>query len=144
MADRSAAGPPGPSRPLPMLNRDNVAFWTGGAQGELLIHRCRSCDYFIHPPSSFCPRCEGRDVSPTPVSGEGVVASFSINYRAWAPDLPVPYVLAFVELVEQPDVRLATNITGCPPEEVHIGMAVRVRFEAHEDVWLPFFEPVTS
>lgn len=142
MPDQSGDRPPGALRPLPMLNRDNMAFWTGGAKGELLIHRCRTCSYLVHPPASFCGRCEGRDVAPAPVSGAGTVASFSINYRAWTPDLPVPYVLAFVELVEQADVRLVTNITGCLPEQVYIGMPVQVRFEQHEDVWLPFFDAV--
>jgi acetyl-CoA acetyltransferase len=38
-------------------------------------------------------------------------------------------------------VRLTTNVTGCDPGEVHIGQEVAVRFEQHEDVWLPLFEP---
>lgn len=142
MADRSNDEPTGAPRPLPMLNRDNIAFWTGGERGELLIHRCTDCAYLVHPPAAFCPRCEGRDVAPAPVSGRGTVVSFSVNYRAWTPGLPVPYVLAFVELAEQADVRIATNITGCAPEDVHIGMAVKVRFERYEDVWLPFFDAV--
>ena len=27
-------------RKLPALNADNRAFWQGGEQGELLVHRC--------------------------------------------------------------------------------------------------------
>ncbi len=42
-------------------------------------------------------------------------------------------------------LRLTTNIVGCDPEQVAIGMPVRVRFEHHDDngyeVWLPLFEP---
>jgi len=30
---------------------------------------------------------------------------------------------------------------GCDPDEVRIGQEVSVRFEQHEDVWLPLFEP---
>jgi uncharacterized OB-fold protein len=46
-----------------------------------------------------------------------------------------------IEIEEQPDVRLMTDILGCLAEEVEIGMPVRVRFERHEDVWFPLFEP---
>src|SRR6185503_448315 len=38
-------------------------------------------------------------------------------------------------------VRLTTNVVGCDPGEVHVGQEVAVRFERHEDVWLPLFEP---
>jgi hypothetical protein len=46
-----------------------------------------------------------------------------------------------VELVEQPGLRLTTNIVNTPPESVHIGMALRVLFSKAEDIWLPLFEP---
>ena len=38
-------------------------------------------------------------------------------------------------------MHLTTNIVGCDPDDVHIGQEVAVRFEEHEDVWLPVFEP---
>ena len=43
--------------------------------------------------------------------------------------------------VEQPGLRLMTNIVSCPVESVRIGMRVRVVFEQREDVWIPLFEP---
>ena len=42
---------------------------------------------------------------------------------------------------EQPDVRVVCNIVGCAAEAVRMDMPVKVLFERHEDVWLPFFEP---
>jgi uncharacterized OB-fold protein len=51
-------------------------------------------------------------------------------------------VIGLVELVEQPGLRLMTNIIHCPPEQVRIGMAVRVVFEnVSDEVALPLFEP---
>mgnify|MGYP006198720863 CR=1 FL=1 len=44
-------------------------------------------------------------------------------------------------LDESPDVRLTTNIVGCEPDDVHIGQEVDVRFEQHDGVFLPLFEP---
>jgi hypothetical protein len=58
--------------------------------------------------------------------------------------MEVPYVLALVELEEQADVRLATNIVNCLPETVRIGMPVEVLFEQSEDVWVPLFQPRTG
>lgn len=128
-------------RPLPVLTVANREFWTRGASGELCIYRCAGCAYLVHPPAGFCPRCEGRDVRPAAVSGRGTVATFTVNHQPWEPELAVPYVLALVELAEQADVRLATNIVNCAPDDVHIGMRVRVLFEQHDDVWVPLFEP---
>lgn len=130
-----------PARPLPVTNYDTEAYWTGGERGELLIFRCRQCRYYVHPPARFCPQCEGRDVGPEPVSGRGAVTTFTINYKQWLPALPVPYVVALVSIAEQDDVRLVANITGCAVDEVYIGMPVQVRFERHQNLWVPFFEP---
>jgi uncharacterized OB-fold protein len=78
---------------------------------------------------------------PTAVSGKGRVHTFTINIQTWSPDEPDPYVVAQVELVEQPGLRFLTNIVGCPPDEVRIDMAVRVVFENEDDIWFPLFEP---
>jgi uncharacterized OB-fold protein len=129
-------------RPLPALTVNNAAFWTGGQRGELSIYRCQECRYYVHPPVRFCPRCESRDVQPEAVSGHGTVASFTVNHQKWEPDLDVPYVMALIELDEQADVRLVTNIVHCPPDDVRIGMPVQVLFEARDDVWIPLWEPV--
>jgi uncharacterized OB-fold protein len=119
---------------------DNRAYWTGGAEGQLLIAGCQDCGYLIHPPTSLCPRCESRLVAPHAVSGRGTIISMTVNHRAWFPTLPVPYVVALVALDEQADVHLVTNIVGCDPLEPRIGDRVRVTFEQCEEVWVPLFE----
>ena len=128
-------------RTLPAPSMESAAFWTGGAEGQLLIHHCDSCGKLFHPPAPACFRCRSTDVGPRPVSGRATVAAFTINRHMWFPGFPPPYVVAYVELVEQPDVRLTTNILGCPVEDVHIGQAVEVRFEHWDDVWIPVFVP---
>lgn len=131
-----------PARILPAIDPDSRPYWTGGANGRLLIARCADCAYYVHPPAPFCPRCESRAVAPEQVSGRGTVFSYTINHKAWVPGLAVPYVLALVAIDEQDDVRLVSNIVGCPPEDVTFGMAVEVLFEPCEDLWVPLFRPV--
>jgi len=75
------------------------------------------------------------------VGGTGVVAGFTVNHQPWLPTLELPYVIAIVAIDDDPRVRLTTNIVGCDPADVRVGMRVEVRFEQHEDVWLPFFAP---
>ncbi|QTQ34797.1 Zn-ribbon domain-containing OB-fold protein [Aromatoleum petrolei] len=128
------------TRKLPLLTEDNSPFWQGGAQGRLLIHHCADCTRFFHPPAPICPHCGSFEVAPRAVSGKGKVLSYTINHQAWRPDLTEPYVVAIVELAEQSGLRFVTNVVGLPAEAVHIDMPVRVRFEQHEDVWLPLFE----
>jgi uncharacterized OB-fold protein len=62
------------------------------------------------------------------------------------PELPVEAhgARSRVEFPEQVGLRLTTGIVGCEPDDVHVGMPVRVVFDNYEDVWLPFFEPVAS
>jgi uncharacterized OB-fold protein len=133
-----------PFRVLPQVTPQNEHFWTGGARGELRFLRCRACRHWIHPPAPICPACLGRDLAAEPVSGRAVVATFTVNHQPWIPGFDPPYVVAIVELPEQRGLRLTTNLVGCAPEAVRIGMPVRVVFEQHDDVWIPLFEPDRS
>ncbi len=129
-----------PFRVLPLLDDENRFFWTSGADGRLRFLRCQGCGYYLHPPIPRCPECGSREIAPSEVSGRGEVHSVTVNHHPWDGD-PEPYAIAIVVLAEQADLRLTTNVIGCPPEDVHIGMPVQVTFEPHDDVWLPLFEP---
>jgi uncharacterized OB-fold protein len=130
-----------PFRILPRLTDLNTPFWTGGEQGELRFQRCSSCGYLNHPPTPICPVCHSKDHAPHTLSGAGTVHTFTVNHQAWMPGPELPYVVAIVDLPEQEGLRLTTNIVGCAPEEVFIGMPVQVTFEHHDDVWIPLFRP---
>jgi uncharacterized protein len=132
------------TRPLPKLDESNRSFWTGGAEGKLLLMRCGDCGIFLHPPRQVCRHCLSENVAPEAVAGTGVVDSFTVNYQAWFPGLEVPYVIARVALDGAPGVILTTNIVNCPVERVAIGDRVRVVFEqqGETDIYLPLFEEV--
>ncbi len=133
-----------PFRILPRVTADTEFFWTAGRDGTLRFLRCQDCGYYIHPPTPVCPRCLSRSLAPEGVSGRATVATYTINYQPWIPGYEPPYIIAIVEIEEQPSVRLMTNIIDCPIDEVRVGMPVEVRFEHHDDVWLPMFTPATG
>jgi len=129
-------------RALPRLDSDNRAFWTGGAQGELLICHCNDCDGWIHPPQPVCRHCLSENVAPKAVAGTGVVDTFTVNHQAWGPGMETPFVIARVAVDGAPGVILTTNIINCPVDAVEFGDRVRVVFEQQDDVWIPLFEKV--
>jgi uncharacterized OB-fold protein len=132
----------GPSfRLLPRLSDDNRFFWTSGADGILKFLRCNACHFFNHPPGPICRRCLSRDLTPEAVSGRGRVETFSVNYQQWIPGSE-PYIIAWVSIDEQPDIRLTTNLIDVEPDDVYVGMEVEVAFEHNDDVYIPLFRPL--
>jgi len=135
---------PPSTRMLPALDDHNRAFWTGGADGALRIPFCTRCDLWVGPLSAECPQCDGV-LEARPVSGRGTVFTYTVNYQPFNPSVPVPYVIAVVELEEQADLRIASNIVDCEPDSVHIGLPVEVRFEQQDvgddTVYVPVFAP---
>jgi uncharacterized OB-fold protein len=132
--------PPGPPRKLPALEPDTAFFWTAGQDGVLRIQRCSHCGHYQHPPLPACPQCHSDDVAPADVSGKGRVLSHTINVQSWTKDFAAPFVFAVIELAEQKELYLFSNILAAP-EAVHHGLPVEVCFEPIEDVWIPLFRP---
>lgn len=137
-------------RLAPSPTPESTAFWTGGRNGDLLISRCHGCRHFFHPPGPVCWRCRSMDVAPEKVSGRATVAAFTVDRQPWIPGFDPPYIVAIVELAEEPDTRLITNVVDVAPEDIWVGLEVEVFFEdwtalsGGEDsrVWIPLFRPV--
>ncbi len=85
----------------------------------------------------MCPGCWSTGIGVKAVSGDGEVFTFTVYRHSYHPALKTPYVVALIELVEGP--RLISNVVGCVPEDVAIGMAVRVQFECEGEFVLPRF-----
>ncbi|MDT5013311.1 MAG: uncharacterized protein QOH57_4928 [Mycobacterium sp.] len=138
------APPAPPTRMLPKLDDRNRALWTAGADGRLLIAQCTRCALWVNPPADDCPDCGGA-LQPRPVSGHGTVFTFTVNYQPFHPAVPVPYVIAIIQLDEQDDLRIAANIVGCEPDSVAVGLPVEVRFERQDvdgrTAFVPVFVP---
>jgi len=132
-------------KPLPIPNEDTKPFWDSLREHKLRMQRCSQCGRFRFPPCVICPYCVSPYSEWIEVRGKGKVYSFTVVHHAYTPAFEdaLPYVVAVVELEE--GVRLVTNIVGCKPEEVKIGMDVEATFE---DVTTEFslhrFQPMTS
>ena len=131
-----------PFRLLPLVTPENEHYWKGGARGELCFLRCDDCRHYVHPPAPLCPECLSRKLTPGAVSGRATVHTFTVNHQRWIPGFDPPYVVAIVEIEEQPSLRLTTNIVSCEVGDVSIGMPVQACFEdIGDEVFLPLFEP---
>jgi uncharacterized protein len=128
-------------RVAPPLTERTAPFWTSGADGLLRIAQCGDCGRYQHPPLPVCPSCHAVRMSFQPVSGRGTVWSWTINRYQWVPSMPPPYIVAEVELAEQPGLRLRTNIISADPAHVRIGMPVRVCFARAGQAYIPLFRP---
>ena len=130
----------GPSSPpLPAPDALTRPFWEACGRRALEVSACAACGHRFLPPGPCCPKCWSADLTARAVSGLGCVESFTVYRRTYHPGRPAPYVVALVALDEGP--RLVSNVVGCAPEAVEIGLRVRVRFEPAGDFVLPLFEP---
>jgi uncharacterized OB-fold protein len=53
----------------------------------------------------------------------------------------IPYVLAVVELVEEPGLRITTNVVDCAEQDLQNGMPLEVDFRVVGGLTLPLFRP---
>jgi len=128
--------------PRPAPSHDSGEFWAGTREGELRVQHCNSCGHDQLHPRIVCTACHSRDLGWRASSGTGSVYSVTVVRRApsAAQADDVPYAIALVELDEGP--RLMSNIVGCGPDDVRIGMRVAVEFdELAGDVRVPRFRP---
>jgi uncharacterized protein len=134
-------GAPSTRRPRLPVTAD-TAFWLeGAAAGELRIQRCASCAALRHPPRPMCPTCQSLEWDDVIASGNGVVFSYVVYQSPPMVGLPVPYIVAVVQLDE--GVRVVGNIVGCEPADVRIDLPVEVVFVADpgDDLVLPQWQP---
>jgi hypothetical protein len=65
-----------------------------------------------------------------------------VNHQPWIPGFDPPYVVAMIEIDEEPDVRVVSNVVDVAPAALTVGLPVEVFFEERDDVWVPLFRPL--
>jgi uncharacterized protein len=135
------------SPPLPPGDPLNAFFWEGAAAGRLLIQQCTKCGTYIHIPRPICRNCQSFDLAPAEVSGKATLYSYTVTHKAFHPFFVdrVPYIVATVELVEQPKLHLLTNLVDVEERDITFGMALEVGFEQlSPELTIPVFHPASA
>ncbi len=144
MTGITGQGPVIEGRPLPQPDHVSATYWEAAARGDVLYQECPRCGNRQWYPRALCTAC-GADPEWATASGRGTVHTFTIVRQNLAEPWGglLPYVVAMVELEEGP--RMMTNITGCDPEDVYIGMPVEAfTVEVEERLGLPFWRPARA
>lgn len=135
--------------PLPNASWETRGFWEGAGRGEIVLQRCRGCGTVQHKPRGLCVTCLDGELEHFVASGRGTVYTFTVTNQNQAKGFAeaCPYVMAYVQLDEGP--RLLTNVVGCDPDAVEIGMAVVADFatparDDGEAFAVPRFTPAPS
>ncbi|MCY3880839.1 MAG: OB-fold domain-containing protein [Chloroflexi bacterium] len=139
-----SAGSASVSKPVPVPDEITAPFWEAANRGVLAIQHCSACERYVHPPAAVCPHCQATDLRFREVSGRARVYTHTIVRdnvtQGFAPD--EPYVIGIIELVEQERLVLVANVVGVRPEDVSVGMPLRVTFERlNDEIALPQFTP---
>lgn len=128
-----------PDTPKPRITPTGRPFWDALAKGEVHIQRCGACHHYVFYPRTICPDCSSRDLAWTPVSGRGVLFTYTVTEPGKGKR--GGDILAIVELDE--GVRMATTLVGIDPDAVQVGVPVEPVFdnETFDDVTLLRFRP---
>ncbi len=129
--------------PLPRPTALSRPYWEGARNGELRFQRCRDCGEAVFIPQPVCPACFSDALAWETSRGRGTVYSFSVVHRPPSPGFATPYIVVIAELDE--GWHMLSNLVGCEPGNVAIGMPIEVTFEAKSDeITLPCFRPAAG
>ncbi|MBM4761831.1 Zn-ribbon domain-containing OB-fold protein [Bacillus sp. B15-48] len=130
---------------FPQPTKETAKYWEGCHNHELLIQKCNSCGHYQFYPRLMCTDCSSYHIDWVSASGRGKVKSFTIMHRAITKAYlaETPYVIALIELEEGP--TMMSNVVGCDPKTVEIGMDVEVTFEDwSEEITIPKFKLIST
>jgi uncharacterized OB-fold protein len=115
--------------PLPRARGRAAEFYQFCKNHELRFQRCDDCATWRHIPRDMCAKCGSFKWSWTVSSGKGTLFSWTTATQPMMPQFAdsVPYSPAVVELEE--GVRMVTWLVDVKPEELRLGMPLRVAFE---------------
>jgi uncharacterized protein len=133
--------------PIPEPDELTEFFWRGIQEHELWILKCDSCGKFVHWPRPVCRFCLATSLAPTRVSGRGSLHTWTIPQQPFDPYYRdhLPYVLAVVQLQEQPGLMVVTNIVDCSEADLRIDLPLEVTFrEVGPGCTLPLFRPLSA
>ena len=142
-SQKPSSGPMKIQRVAPIENYDHEHYWEGLRQGKLLIQRCISCNTLRHPPQPMCEHCQSLDWDMVESQGKGTVYTYTVMHYPEIPPFDYPNAIVLVDLEE--GVRLVSQLEGCKPDDIQIGMSVEMDIkEVQEGMSLPIFKPAKA
>ncbi len=136
-------GPQTGAIPAPYPGPLTQPFWDGCARRELLFQRCGQCRHATHTPAYVCSNCASQDLTWERSAGTGSIYSWTTVWRPQIPAFEVPYVAIIVAMDEEWEIL--SNLIGCAPDDVAIGMRVEVDFhDVQGGFTLPYFRPLAK
>lgn len=131
-----------PPRPRPKFNQDQAWFWEGLRRHELRIQRFTDDGSLVHPPANCNPRTQHFEYDWIVASGKATLYSHTVVHHPQVPSFDYPHIVGLVELAE--GVRIVTEIVGCRPDQLEIGMPLELDFvDTADDVTLHRFRPAS-
>jgi len=109
-------------------------FYEAANEGRLVLQYCSADDRWQFPPEPVCkgPCGSAERLSWRQTDGRGTIYSYAVVY-----DTPIaslqpdqPFNCAVVELDSCPGINFMSHLPGTPLDEVPIGAAVKLIFEA--------------
>ena len=88
--------------------------------------------------------CGSNKISWVTASGLGLIYSYTIIHQNKSPEFVqnTPYNIAIIQLAEGP--RMMSNIIGISPQDLRIGLPVKIIFDPVTDtISIPRFQPVS-
>ncbi len=132
-------------KPLPAMEGLAGEFYGWCKQGELRFQCCKACGTFRHVPRETCAECNSFDAVWARSTGRGIVYSWTVVERALHPAFTDSTPMAPVVVEMEEGVRLLSEVVDCRPDELEIGMPVKVEFAAVTDeISLPRFHRLES
>lgn len=143
--EKSGKAEKAPRRIEPPVTELTQPFWDATRKHVFLLQWCVDCETAQYFPRDICLVCGGSHLEWRPASGDGVVYAMTVEHKPMNPAINggERYVIALVDLAEGP--RMMTNVFGCPPDDVVVGMPVRLAWDPLTDGRnLAVFEPAAT
>ena len=122
------------------------SFYKFVSEKRLMAAKCNECGTVLLPPKPMCTKCLSTNLKWIELDGGGKLVSYTVIYIAPEQFKSItPYTVSIVEL--QNGLRLPGMIRDVKPEEIKIGMNLKIDFDTSTSSQWPawpryFFKPL--
>jgi len=123
-----------------------ASFYKFVSEKRLMAAKCNECGAKFLPPKPMCPSCLSTNLRWIELDGTGKLLSYTIIHVAPEQFQAIaPYAVGIVEL--QKGLQLPGMIRDVKPEDIKIGMSLKIDFETSTSSQWPawsryFFKPL--